>query len=211
MVRTTWSAYAARSPPTSRGPARGTLAPWAPEEDDVAAGAVPADDQTPCRLLVSARHQVGQRTGAWRSPAGVGLADARSACVQQPAGDVAQRGVEDVGRIGLDADGAQPAPGGLTAGSSRETNPAVSNARICSPSSSPPPPEVTWSRSSGLSVGELGEVGGDPVAVERVGLDQAGGDDGAAERDVRREVADRPAGDRAERRRPRLRSSSIHW
>ena len=51
----------------------------------------------------------------------------------------------------------------------------------------------------GIALGELVEVGRHAVAVEGVGLDQAGRHDGAAERDLGGEVADRATGDGAER------------
>ena len=51
----------------------------------------------------------------------------------------------------------------------------------------------------GVVLGELAEVGRDAVAVERVGLDEAGADDRAAERDLGSEVADGAARDGAER------------
>ena len=51
----------------------------------------------------------------------------------------------------------------------------------------------------GVVLGELVDVRRDPVAVERVGLDEAGRHDRAAEGDLGREVADRAPGDRAER------------
>jgi hypothetical protein len=47
----------------------------------------------------------------------------------------------------------------------------------------------------GVVLGELVEVGRDAVAVQRVGLDEAGADDRTAERDLGGEVADGTTGD----------------
>ncbi len=68
--------------------------------------------------------------------------------MHQAAGDVAQGGAEVGGEVG-DPGGAQTAAAATRCVSPAST-PTVSIERICSPSSRPPPPLLTWSISSGL-------------------------------------------------------------
>ena len=114
----------------------------------------------------------------------------------EAAGHVAQRGPE----VGVERSTpiARSPPRAARRPVSPARTPAVSSDRICSPSSSPPPPLVTWSISSGLFSASSLRYAATPSRSSASVSIRPAETIGAAEGDLGREVADRAAGDRAE-------------
>ncbi len=109
---------------------------------------------------------------------------------------VPHRGGRDAGER-RDADRPQPAGGGQPAAVAGQHAGGEQRAQLHRlDQATAPAGEVV--HQVGVGLGELVEVTGDAVAVQRIGLDQAGGQDRATQRDAGREVADRAARDRAE-------------